>query len=79
MRNVVTLVWGSLRLAPTILSFPGLPHLQLWSVKLQVENTWGRGYVGYQMYASFVEQYIKVGCVLILGSLYTHCVITAEW
>ena len=27
-----------------ITSFPGLPHLQLLSVKLQTENAWGRGY-----------------------------------
>ena len=37
----------------TIISFPGLPHLQLQSVKLQAENAWGRGYLGCQMYASF--------------------------
>ena len=28
----------------TIISFPGIPHLQLQPVKLQAKNTWERGY-----------------------------------
>ena len=54
-------------------SFIGLPHLQLYPVKLQAENARGRGYVGYQMFAGICGAMH----VLILGSLYTLCVATA--
>ena len=54
----------------TIVSFPGLPHLQLYPVKLQAENSRGRGYVGYQMYAGVCGAWY----VLILGFIaHTLC------
>ena len=52
---------------------PGLLHLQILPVKLQAENAWGRGHIGYQMFAGICGAILVWVCTNLGFIVHTLC------